>query len=247
MKRPKPALEVPAAHPVVDARAEQAIDPRPAEAQVAIADRFASVGALAAGLAHDINNPLAAVIANLDLALREVRSGASRVSSDLLEELTDAREAAERVRIIVRDMGVYGDRLRAPDPSAETGGTLAPSRRGRVLVIDDEPIIGAIVRRTLAEHDVVALTSARAALALLERGARFDLILCDVTMPRMTGVEFHDALRRDFPGEESKLVFLTGGAFTPDARAFLETSPNVRVEKPFEPGHLRSLVHDRIR
>src|SRR5581483_10848463 len=60
------------------------------------------------------------------------------------------------------------------------------SRRGRIMVIDDEPSICASTRRALAaEHDVVMYTNARAAHEALAAGERFDLILCDVMMPEM--------------------------------------------------------------
>jgi signal transduction histidine kinase len=86
-------------------RAEQ----RRLQEQLMVAERMASVGALAAGVAHEINNPLAAVVANLELALRAVE----RLPSDLPDlaelraELRDAHEAAHQVRQIVRDVKVF--------------------------------------------------------------------------------------------------------------------------------------------
>ncbi len=78
------------------------------EAQLLMADRLVSVGALAAGVAHEINNPLATVIANLDMAQDEVKAlPAEHVSIDLRDELADASEAADRVRQIVRDLRMF--------------------------------------------------------------------------------------------------------------------------------------------
>jgi CheY-like chemotaxis protein/anti-sigma regulatory factor (Ser/Thr protein kinase) len=123
--------------------------------------------------------------------------------------------------------------------------TLAPavSRRGRILVVDDEPMIGMAIRRTLQrEHEVVVLTSAREAHARLTGGERFDVILCDVMMPEMSGMDLHQELESHAPELAERFVFLTGGAFTTNARAFLSRVSNHRLEKPFSSQELRGLV-----
>jgi PAS domain S-box-containing protein len=374
---------------------------RQSEAQLVATDRLASVGTLAAGVAHEINNPLAAVIANLELAVADLQ--AQGESGELLEEVRDAREAAERVRLIVRDLRLFSrteeprrglvdvrevldstlrmawheirhrarlvkafDEVPAveanearlgqvflnlvinaahaiPEGRAESnqirvtartegervlveiadtgvgmsselmehiftpffstrpagsgtglglticrrlvediGGELRVTsregkgstftillpiterpadeepaseprtagevvRRGRILVIDDDPMVAAAVRRTLADaHEVQTTTVTEEALARLRRGERFELILCDVMMPNMTGVDFWQEVDRFAPEETKKIVFLTGGAFTPQARQFLESVPNVHLEKPFLPEKLRHVVRDHL-
>ena len=93
---------------------------------------------------------------------------------------------------------------------AEGGGTLArltmpprrpppparQARRGRVLVVDDDPTIGNTVARVLRAHEVVLLSSPRAALARIEAGERFDVVLCDLMMPELTGMELHERIAR---------------------------------------------------
>jgi CheY-like chemotaxis protein len=81
-----------------------------------------------------------------------------------------------------------------------------------------------------------------AALRLLEKREQFDLILCDLMMPAMTGMELRDELSRLDSSQAARMSFLTGGAFTPRARAFLAEVPNPRLEKPFDPQGLRSFV-----
>jgi PAS domain S-box-containing protein len=373
------------------------------EGQLLVADRMVAVGTLAAGVAHEINNPLAAVMANLDLAVAEVTAGdAPGNLASIAEFLHDALEGADRVRSIVRDLRIFSrgedekrgpvdverviestlrmarneikhraslvknyGRVAAVDAAearlgqvflnlivnaahaipegqadsneiristrqagdrviveiADTGSGIPPqimkclfspfvtskppgvgtglglsichriisglggeisvesqvgkgtvfmvsllaakgevevprtpsmlirkaARRGRILVVDDEPMIVKIVKRTLStEHDVVALDRAPDALGRIEGGERFDVILCDLIMPVMTGMEFYESLGAVAPDQVSKVVFLTGGAFTLRAQEFLDNVPNVRMEKPFELAALRSMVNERV-
>ncbi len=114
--------------------------------------------------------------------------------------------------------------------------------RGRVLVVDDDVEIGVSLRRVLRDHDVTAVASAQEALDRLEAGARYNLILSDVMMPGMSGVELYEVITRRFPELTSRIVFISGGAFTTGAMAFLERVPNERLEKPFTLRTLRALV-----
>jgi PAS domain S-box-containing protein len=124
----------------------------------------------------------------------------------------------------------------------------ASARRGRVLLIDDDPMIGSAVRRILrSEHDVTILTSAQEGFEAITRGDSYDVIFCDMMMPVMTGMEFYDKLLASQREQAERIVFLTGGAFTVRAREFLDRIPNTRIEKPFDARNLRSLVNDRVR
>jgi CheY-like chemotaxis protein len=119
--------------------------------------------------------------------------------------------------------------------------------RGRVLVIDDDPAVGSALKLVLAEeHEVTVLTSARRALDQLGAGECFDAILCDVMMPEMSGIEFHDELTHMHPDLAAQVIFLTGGAFTLRAREFLDRVPNPRMGKPFDWPALKALIHQRL-
>jgi signal transduction histidine kinase len=123
----------------------------------------------------------------------------------------------------------------APPPS--------PAPRRRILVVDDEETLGRTIQRSLAAyHDVVVLTRASAALAQIEAGERYDVILTDVMMPEVTGMEMYERLREIAPDQAPRVVFLTGGAFTTAAREFLDTVPNAIIEKPFDPKSLREVI-----
>jgi CheY-like chemotaxis protein/two-component sensor histidine kinase len=111
-----------------------------------------------------------------------------------------------------------------------------------VLVIDDEPMVGRAISRMLAPlHRVVAVHGAAEGLAALAAGS-FDVILCDLMMPEMTGMAMHDKLQAEAPALARRMVFLTGGAFTREASEFLDRVPNDRLEKPFSPAQLRMAV-----
>ena len=115
--------------------------------------------------------------------------------------------------------------------------------RGKILIVDDEPgIVGSLSSLLSIKHDVEILTSARSALATLRTGATYDVILCDLMMPDVTGMDLHEQLARARPGEEAKLVFMTGGAFTDRARAFLTSVSNRCLEKPFKIQEVEDLL-----
>ncbi|GAC1536692.1 MAG: hypothetical protein NVS2B9_02560 [Myxococcales bacterium] len=371
------------------------------EAKLMMADRMVSVGTLAAGVAHEINNPLAYVLANLSFLSNALPPLMQGKDPDVIEALREAHDGAGRVRNIVRDLKTFsradevhdapvdlhrvldaaanmawneirhrarlvkdyapqlglvlgnesrlgqvflnliinaaqaipegaadrneirvttravGDRVlvdvrdTGPGISAEVRGRLfdpffttkpvgvgtglglficqnivrslggeisvesepgmgavfrvslprsleervpsparppavAAAQGARVLVVDDETLIGAALRRGLTGHEVISESSAVAALARLRRGERFDLILCDVMMPEMTGARFHELLLAEFPPLAAQVVFMTGGAFTPQARDFFDRVPNQRMEKPLDLHNIRALIQQRL-
>ncbi|AKV00624.1 Sensory box histidine kinase/response regulator [Labilithrix luteola] len=117
-------------------------------------------------------------------------------------------------------------------------------RRGRVLVVDDEPMIAQAVRRLLLpEHDVEAPASAAQALAMLADGARFDVIVLDVIMPRLSGPEFYERLVHVDADQANRVVFVSGGAVEPKTVAFLASVDNPKLDKPVSLDALRDVVN----
>ncbi len=124
----------------------------------------------------------------------------------------------------------------------------AGEKRARILVVDDEPLIAAVLLRILAQdHDVTTVESGREALARIVAGERFQLILCDLSMPEITGMELYGELVRLFPDQAARMVFMTGGAFTPDVKLFFQNTQNPCIQKPFEQVTLRSLISTLLR
>jgi signal transduction histidine kinase len=140
-------------------------------------------------------------------------------------------------------------RARTALPSADAiPAEQRAKRKGRILVVDDEPMLCSAVERILSvEHDVTVVQSARRALEILKDDPRFDVILSDLMMPQMTGIELHAALARIAPELAAKMIFMTGGAFSPSAMAFLESASNPTIDKPFKPAALRRVVQTLIK
>jgi CheY-like chemotaxis protein len=208
--------------------------------------RTTSVAALASGVAHEINNPLATIATHLALLDEHP---ASRDREGLLG---DARAAVERIRDVVRGLGTVAraddDDYRAPRirPSGEPVASTA-SQRGRVLIVDDEVAFARSLRRLLSsEHDVAIATNGREALARLRTGERFDAILCDLMMPEMTGADLHVALADLAPDQAERIIFVTGDAFSLSSQHFLENITNPCFEKPCDLQELRAAVRQRV-
>jgi CheY-like chemotaxis protein len=90
---------------------------------------------------------------------------------------------------------------------------MARSRRPRVLIVDDDPAVGRSFARVLAlDAEVDVAGSSADALDKIERGESFDLVVCDVMMPGMTGPQLFDRVRALDPGTAAAFVFVTGGA-----------------------------------
>jgi len=139
----------------------------------------------------------------------------------------------------------------APEGSASASASAATApaqaRGGRVLVLDDDERVATALRRILQrDHEVDVATDPRAALERVRAGESWDLVFCDLMMPDMSGMEWFEEVRRAAPALGTRVVFVTGGAFTDAAREFLERVPNARMEKPFTPDEVRAVVAERI-
>jgi PAS domain S-box-containing protein len=132
----------------------------------------------------------------------------------------------------------------APAPRPRPAAPAA-TRRGRVLVIDDEALVGKSLARLLAAHEVTVLTSPREVLRRVGLGERWDLVLCDLMMPEMSGMELEERLAAEAPELVARTIYLTGGAFTERSRAFL-AADRPHLEKPVDPASLRALVAERV-
>jgi two-component system, cell cycle sensor histidine kinase and response regulator CckA len=107
--------------------------------------------------------------------------------------------------------------------------------RGRILLIDDDKMMAKATLRILSKyHNVEYAENGKAAYELLIKDETFDVILCDLTMPGMNGVELYETLKQRNSKTIDRFIFLTGGAFTAQTIKFLEQSEHTRIDKPFE-------------
>jgi two-component system, cell cycle sensor histidine kinase and response regulator CckA len=133
----------------------------------------------------------------------------------------------------------------AEDPSRKPKTTTLPppsTRRARVLVIDDEEMVGRTIERLLARfHDVRLETDPRSALSRLASES-FDVILCDMTMPAMNGMDVYRSIELVNPSLAKRVVFLTGGAVSLEVESFLNQCSSLVLNKPFGGPQLLAVV-----
>ncbi len=372
-------------------------DRRRMERQLAVTERMASLGTVAAGVAHEVNNPLTFVAANLELAIEDLRGamehGQTIDLQELLTSLEEAREGAGRVRQIVNDLRLFSrasggpsapvdvdrvvasalkmtrsellprvvvtpvladrnkltqvlvnlltnaaqampearprdeNRLRvrasetddrvliqvedngvgidgaeldrifepffttkhrrggtglglsicqrlvqemdgdlsvesergrgscftielprateAPAEATDSGHLPALAVGGRVLIIDDEPLVARALARTLDAHHVEVVRSGAEALARLS-AEPFEVILCDLMMPGMTGPELFTAATTSDPSLADRFLFVTGGAVDGAMRRFFDEHQRRCLTKPVAPDELRMRVARQV-
>lgn len=121
----------------------------------------------------------------------------------------------------------------------------SPLPRARLLVVDDHAALGNSLKLFLSqEHEVVTVTSGTAALDVLAKQT-FDLVLCDLVMPDTNGMEVYRKLRERSEAQAMRVVFMTGGAFTPELQTFVNTTTHLVLEKPFPPEQVLELLRQR--
>ena len=109
----------------------------------------------------------------------------------------------------------------------------APSRRARLLIVDDDAmVLSALRRRLRRRYDVTTVLGGVEALAQLSADPHFDSIICDLMMPKVDGKSFYDAIRAEHPKLAERIIFISGGAFTPRLRKFATTVSNPVLQKP---------------
>ncbi len=141
-------------------------------------------------------------------------------------------------------VGLPALQAQPPRPPAAAPAA-SPAKRGRVLVVDDEALVGKSLGRLLSAHEVTVLTSPLEALRRVVAGERWDVVLCDLMMPELSGMDLEARLAAVAPELVARTIYLTGGAFTDRSREFLGAG-RPHLEKPVEPAELRARVAERV-
>jgi CheY-like chemotaxis protein len=145
-----------------------------------------------------------------------------------------------------------------PDPVAPASRPLAPPHAAsatppRVLVVDDEPTIRIALRRFFtrlgwafdeASDGLTALTMILEAAGHTSGG--YALVLSDLRMPGLSGIDLYDRLRDERPDILPRLIFSTGDVVSEDAAAFVEGTSCTVLQKPFELSALRRLIEQLV-
>jgi PAS domain S-box-containing protein len=121
-------------------------------------------------------------------------------------------------------------------------------RRRRVLVVDDDALVGEAIAASLdAEADVEVMSDGAQALERLAAGVRWDVILCDLMMPGLSGMEVYAEALKCAPDAAGRMLFMTAGTFTPRARAFVQSVGERCFDKPIDRDKLRDIVRGGVR
>lgn len=200
-------------------------------------------------LSHRMNNTLAYVLTNLNVVVEELETAPGLPPEQrrrMLRLLDDATQGSGRLGELIRELqaSAHVSPDQTPDNSEDTWDVEGAT--ARILVIDDEEAILSSLKLALRRYDVHAEADPRVALARIEAGERFDLVLCDLVMPGMSGMDVYKALQRVRRDLLPRMIFMTGGAFTAELRAFLGSIRNTVLHKPFDTKTLRWLVAQQL-
>jgi CheY-like chemotaxis protein len=126
------------------------------------------------------------------------------------------------------------------------GGIVKPEQP-RVLVIDDDALMGAMIADALSDYRITFCQSATGALGRVQGGGSFSAIICDLFLPGMSGFQFHTELVKIAPDQAKRVVFLTGSVDAPEVKALTQAEGIQCVAKPFGLGALRAAVLEASR
>lgn len=124
--------------------------------------------------------------------------------------------------------------------------TIPPAaERSKILILDDEQSLLNSFRRILSQHyEVVGYRRGALALEWLDKTGSPDVILCDLIMPEMSGIEFYESVCEQHADLAERFVFITGGTVTLEAQRFVESCGLPVIKKPFDMMELVSTVDE---
>ena len=121
-------------------------------------------------------------------------------------------------------------------------------RHGRILVIDDEPVVRILLDTVLTEmgYKMDSVRDAVSAMAKLDAGVIYDVILTDVKMPGMGGIELYSRILEKTPAMKNKIMFITGDVMGIDTKTFLTQNNLTYFAKPFNIEALKEKINATV-
>lgn len=131
-----------------------------------------------------------------------------------------------------------------PGQASAPSATQTQARGGRILVVEDNSVNQRLVQALLQKHgyEVVLTASGRDALDVLESGSKFILVLMDVQMPELDGLETTRIIRRDPRWQNLPVIAMTARAMQGDRECCLAAGMNGYLSKPIHAAHLLSVI-----
>jgi CheY-like chemotaxis protein len=114
----------------------------------------------------------------------------------------------------------------------------------RILIVEDEELVVDLIKGVL-EQDNITIDNARdGEEALVKTGSgNYDLIVCDIKMPGMSGIAFYDKIKELKPRLAEKVIFITGDPSS-ETMDFINMTGNEYITKPFKVEKFRSCVYE---
>ncbi|MGF1508278.1 MAG: ATP-binding protein [Myxococcota bacterium] len=135
----------------------------------------------------------------------------------------------------------------APRSNLDSGDLPEETRRARILLIDDEPMLLKAFQRFLKRgHKVITAAGGREALDVLVLDRTFDVIICDLMMPGVDGVAVYRETEKLRPELLPRFIFCSGGTFTPRVEQFCQSISNPLLEKPVSPQELTRAIQKQL-
>ena len=227
-------------------------------------DQLATLGEVALGLSHEINNPLAVILNQIELLEREVCALAGEADTSVEGERLDAmRREVARVSSIIGRLGEmvetehyetidYLGPTRMIDLRSQCQKLASPDDRlegVRILIVDDDLGICSTLEELLTAAGCRVETSNDGVEALRRiEGSEFDVVLTDVVMPNMDGYELYQEIRARFPA--LPVLMMTAFHYDKDhiiKRSRIEGLEGVIFKKPVDPERLREVIYETVK
>jgi PAS domain S-box-containing protein len=224
-------------------------------------DQLATLGEIAVGLSHEINNPLTVILNNLELVQSSLKNDPERGTE--VEQLDAIRRAVERIRERIDRIeamarsGVYASKeylrgsqmidLAARGAANKHTSTEepAPQMAGlAILVVDDDAGVTRSLEEILGREGCRVSTACSAEEALeMVKNRHLDLVLSDVVMPKMDGYDLFTQVKSISPG--TAVILMTAYYYDKDhiiKRSLMEGLEGSVFKKPVNPDHLKKVI-----